>query len=524
MRRDDGGLLLGTDIGTQTAKTVLVNLEGRTLSSSAAEYGLLQPQPLWAEQWPDVWYEAACRTIKEAIAKANVDSDRIIGIGISGLYGGSGVPVDKNMKPIRPCIIWMDRRATDEVRWVKRSMDLDRLFKVTGNYVDTYYGFTKMLWIKNKEPETWKHIYKFIPPHSYVIYRLTGELAIDYSSAGNIGGIFDLRKRGWSEELLSEMGIPPSYLPQDLVESSTVVGHISKEAATITRLKEGIPVVAGGIDAAVATLSAGAFEEGDHVAMVGTSMCWGVVHEGEALSKKLVSMPYVAYPESKIYTFGGAATAGALPRWFRDEFGQVEQELSRRLSLDPFQILDLEAERVPPGSEGLIVLPYFMGERSPIWDPNARGAIIGLTLYHSRAHVFRAFLEGVAYALRHNMEVGQELGLKLKRNCILVGGASKSKLWQQIFADVTGYPQITMGGAEAPLGDALLAGIGVGAIGNYKKIKDWLKPDIPMEPVRANNELYESYFSQYKDIYVNLKENMGRIAQIGERLISDRKE
>ena len=520
----DQALLLGTDIGTQATKTILVNLEGRVISSSFIEYGILQPRPLWAEQWPNVWHEAVCKTIREVISKAGVEPQKILGIAISGLYGGSGIPVDKEMKPIRPCIIWMDRRATDEVKWIKKNIDLDKLFTITGNYVDTYYGFTKMLWIKNKEPEIWKRIYKLIPPNSYVIYQLTGKIAIDYSSAGNIGGIFDLRKRRWSEELLNEMGITKSYLPQDLVESSAVVGKITKEAATITGLQEGTPVIAGGIDAAVATLSAGAFGEGDHVAMIGTSMCWGIAHDGNNLSKKLVSMPYVAYPEKMLYTFGGAATAGAIARWFRDEFGHVEQELSERLGLDPFQILDLEAEKIPPGSEGLIVLPYFMGERSPIWDSNARGAIIGLTLYHSRAHVFRAFLEGVAYALRHNMETGKEIGLKLKRNCILVGGAAKSKLWKQIFADVSGYPQVTVGRAEAPLGDALLAGIGVGAIDSYERIKDWLKFDERAEPNRANNELYGRYYARYKDIYENLKDNMIMIDRIEKRLEPDRKE
>jgi len=507
--------LLGTDIGTQGTKTVLVDLQGKVISSSFFEYDVLKPRPLWAEQWPEVWHEATCRTIKESVEKGRVDASKIRGLCVSGLYGGSGIPVDREMNPVRPCLIWMDRRATDEVEWIRKNIDLDELFRITGNLVDSYYGFTKILWIKNKEPENWKKISKFIPPNDYVIYRLTGELAIDYSSAGNLGGLFDLGKRSWSTTLAKELGIPKDYMPQNLVNSCDIVGKITKEASRLTGLREGTPVVAGGIDAAVATLSAGAFEEGDHVAMVGTSMCWGIVHHGKSLSKKLVSMPYVAYPDSKIYTWGGAATAGALVRWFREEFGQIEKEAGKLLNVDPFSILDLGAKEVPPGSDGLVVLPYFMGERSPIWDPNARGTILGLTLYHGRAHIYRALLEGVAYAMRDNIEVGKKVGMKLKKTCILVGGASKSELWRQIFADVTEYPQVTIKGEiGAPLGDALLAGVGTGVIESYEKIKEWLNFNQPAEPISENTRIYRKLFTQYLDIYKNIKKNMKALGEV----------
>lgn len=509
MAQTPKGVLIGTDIGTQGTKTLIVDLQGQEVASSFQEYGILQPRPLWAEQWPDIWLEAVCTTVREALRKAQVDPAHVLGWAISGLYGGSGVPLDRDLKPLRPCIIWMDRRATEEVEWVKAHIDLDKLFATTGNFVDTYYGFTKMLWIKDKEPEIWRRIYKFVPPNSYVIFRLSGELAIDLSSAGNIGGVFDLHKRRWSEELLQELGISPAMMPERLVASAEVVGQLSREGAKRTGLLEGTPIAAGGIDAAVATLSAGAFDEGDHVAMVGTSMCWGVIHEGEKLSPWLVSMPYVAYPEQKVYSWGGAATAGAVVRWYRDQFGQLEVEAGNRLGLDPFTLLDLEAEQVPPGAEGLLVLPHFMGERAPLWDPEARGALLGLTLYHTRAHLFRALLEGVAYALRHSMEVGGELGLQLKETCVLVGGAAKSKLWKQIFADVTGYAMRTIqGGGEAALGDAFLAGVAVGLIPDYRDIKGWLRWEEPIYPRDERRALYDQGFQDYLQAYRNLKGTM----------------
>ena len=195
--------------------------------------------------------------------------------------------------------------------------------------------------------------------------------------------------------------------------------------------------------------------------MVGTSICWGVVHRGQHLSPKLVSFPYVAYDNEMIYTFGGAATAGGVIRWFRDQFGDKEKEIEKSSNVSAYQLLDEQALKISPGAEGLLLLPYFMGERSPIWDPDAKGTIIGLTLYHSREHIYRAILEGFAYSLRHNIEAGLESGLKLAEECIMVGGATRSQMWMKIFSDVTGYPIKTLEqNVEAPYADALLAGVG----------------------------------------------------------------
>jgi sugar (pentulose or hexulose) kinase len=508
----NGRYLLGTDIGTTLTKTVVVDLEGREIAAASSEYGVLHPHPLWTEQWPDVWYDAFVATAREVLARAGVRPDEIGGVGISGLYGGSGIPVDEKMHPIRPCIIWMDRRAVKEVDWIRSHVDLDELFEITGNGVDTYHGFTKILWIQRNEHDNWRRIDKLLTPHGYVIQRLTGEIAIDQSSAGNIGGVFDLKARAWSESCCEQLGIPMTLLPERIVESSEVVGSLTADAARLTGLAPGTPVVSGGIDAAVATLSAGAFDEGDHVAMIGTSMCWGVVHEGQGVSPRLVSMPYVAYPSEKVYTFGGAATAGALVRWFRDEFGQPETALAARDRGDAYKMLDDEAAKIPPGSDRLVVLPYFMGERSPIWDSNARGTILGLTLSHTRAHIYRALLEGVAFALRHNMEAGEEIGLRLDKTCALVGGAAKSRLWSQILSDVTGYRLAAAQGSEAALGDALLAGIGIGAVDRFEAIRDWLTFEEPTTPNEAAKESYDHLYSIYKDAYPRLRELMGALS------------
>ncbi|MFQ5796643.1 MAG: FGGY-family carbohydrate kinase [Candidatus Bipolaricaulia bacterium] len=509
--------LVGVDIGTQGTKAVLVDLDGKILSTGFEEYGVLHPRPLWAEQWPDIWFDATCKTIHEAVTKANINTDEVAGISLSGLYGGSGIPVDKKMNPVRPCLIWMDRRAVDEVEWIMNDANLDRLFEITGNYVDTYYGFPKILWIKNKEPGNWKKIDKFVPPSCYVAYRLTGELTVDYSSAGNLAGVFDLHRRAWSEEMANLLGIPIEMMPERIVDSNEVIGELTQQAADRIGLKAGTPVVGGGIDAPMATLGVGAFEAGDHVAMMGTSTCWGTIHDGQNLDQSLVSMPHVASPEEIIYSWAGSATSGAVVRWFRDEFGAVEVESGQRLDLDPFTLMDLKASKIGPGSDGLLVLPYFMGERAPVWDARARGLLIGLTLYHTKEHVFKAFMEGVGYALRHSIEAGEGAGILLKDECIVTGGVAKSPLWMQILADVTHRPIVTISATEgAPLADALLAGMGVGLIDDYQLIKEWIEYNDPVEPIKANSKIYDQYYRQYREIYTDVKERMHILSDLAE--------
>ncbi|MFP4136418.1 MAG: FGGY-family carbohydrate kinase [Candidatus Acetothermia bacterium] len=510
--------LAGTDIGTQGTKTVLVDSAGSVVGTGYSSYSPEQPRPSWAQQWPEVWEEATYESIRGALDGSGVDPDRISGISISGLYGGSGVPLDEDLEPIHPCLIWMDRRATEEVGWVKENIDLDWLFEITGNYVDSYYGYTKILWLKNNEPDLWEKIHKFVPPSSYIEYKMTGELAVDYSSAGNIGGVFDMNELTWSREACEALGIPVDMMPERLVPSDSVMGEITSVAADKTGLAEGTPVIAGGIDAPMSALSAGAFSEGDNVAMMGTSTCWGIIHEGEGLTEELVSMPHVANSEEKIYTFGGSATTGALASWFKEQFGMPEEEMAEKSDLSPFELLDAQAAKIPPGSDGLLALPYFKGERSPIWDPRASGTLIGLSLYHTKPHVFRALLESGAYSLRHNMEIGERVGTPIDQETSVVGGVSKSDLWTQIIADVTGREIVVpSGGVGAPFGDALLAGVATGVIEDYAEVENWITRGRVVTPNEENWEVYDKYYELYLDLYRKSSSIMHKLAELSKR-------
>lgn len=508
--------LLGTDIGTSGTKTILMDTAGKLISQALEEYDVLTPKPLWAEQWPDVWYDATResirRTVEEA-AKQGVRKEDIKGIAISGLYGGSGIPLDGEMKPVRPCMIWMDRRAKEETEWVLENIGEEKLLEITHNGADPYYGYTKILWMKNHEPENWMRTKLFLPPNDYVIYKMTGEVAIDYSSAGNIGGIFDMNTRTWSEELLEAMGIPLDMMPQRIVESTDIVGGLKKEIAEELGLCEGMPVVASGIDCGAANIGLGVFESGVYAAAIGTSMCAALISDKPVKGKGLIIWPYLYDAKKLSYYFAGGNTAGAIVKWFRNTLCQWEIENQKNGGPSVYDVLNEAAENIPAGSEGLVILPYFMGERSPVWDSDAKGTIVGLSLTHTKGHLYRAFLEAVAYCLRDAMEAtGEDLGDYI----LIAGGVTKSKVWRQIFADVTGYPVVCpIYDVEANMGDIMLAGIGTGIL-TYEEVKKWQVLDKEIKPNEENHKKYNEYFRLYKNIYNHLKEDMKDITKIEE--------
>ncbi|PYG87132.1 xylulokinase [Ruminiclostridium sufflavum DSM 19573] len=503
--------LIGTDIGTSGTKSIIMDIDGNLIAQDLQEYDVLTSKPLWAEQWPGVWLEAAKSSIKNAVGKAKAAREDIKGICISGLYGGSGIPLDENMEPVRPCLIWMDRRADKQEQWVRKHINQEKLAHITHNGTDPYYGYTKILWVRDNEPENWAKTKLFLPPNAYVIYKLTHEIAIDYSSAGNIGGIFDMNTRNWSYELMDEMGIPRSMMPERIVTSDSIVGGLTSDISEELGLAEGTPVCAGGVDCGVATFGLGVFEPGDYAAAIGTSMCAALIHEKPIKAQDLISWPYVINSEKLTYSFGGGATAGAVVKWFRDNFAQLEKQAEENSGDNAYYALDIQAEKISAGSDSLVVLPYFMGERSPVWDTNARGTIFGLSLSHTKAHVYRAFLEAVAYSLRHSMEAtGEDLGEYI----LLAGGITKSRLWKQIFADVTGYAVVCpIHDVEANLGDVMLAGLGTGLL-TLEDIKKWQVLDERIIPNPEAHTKYNEYYRMYRRLYMDLKEDMKELSAI----------
>ena len=507
--------VIGVDIGTQSTKAVLVTAAGAIVAQRSQAYQVETPRPLWAQQWPDVWLRAVAESVRELMAGVDIQPASVRAMCVTSLYGGSGIPVDVQGKPLYPCLIWMDRRAQDEVDWVRRQVDVERLHDITGNGIDSYYGFTKMLWLRDKEPEIWKRIHRFLPPNTYVNAQLTGQVAVDHSSAGNIGGVYDVNRRCWSEEALAMLGIARSMMPDRLVESSDCVGPLLPHWAQAMGLPAGLPMMAGGVDAAAATLAAGAARPGNHVAMIGTSMCWGTIRQTVDARNGLISMPHVFNGSKDLYVFGGAITAGASVTWFRETFCQAEIMAGAAQGVDPHALLETDAAKLQPGSDGILFLPYLMGERSPVWDAQASGTFVGLSLHHGRPHLYRAVLEGITYALHHNMQAGVKGLGAIDPRLVVVGGASHSDLWMQIIADVTGREVFTIAeDVEASLGAAILAAFGAGLIDADQVTRGWVQPKARASPRADANRRYAALFEQYIVLYPAIRPVMHRLREI----------
>jgi sugar (pentulose or hexulose) kinase len=498
---------LGSDIGTSSTKTTIYDLDGHALATSMVEYPIQYPRPLWAEGNPDDWWHAVITTIRDVLRLSKIDSTDIQGVSISGL-APECVPVDKEGKPLRSAILWMDRRSSSECDWIVEKIGLETVHRISGNTVDSYFGGPKWLWFKRNEPELYEKTWKILQAHSYPVLKMTGEAVTDYSYGGLCSPNFDLARRKWSEEICGEMGISIDKLPSVHL-SHQVIGEVTSSAAAQTGLARGTQVVTGGGDFACSTLGAGVISPGEACQMVGTAGNL-LIPTGEnlKLDTRLINTVHVT---GGYLTFG-SLLAGGILRWFRDEIGVQPGPIDSDKS--SYAVLDAEADQIQPGSGGLIVLPYFMGARTANWDPYARGVFFGVTPYHTRSHLYRSLLEGIAYAFRHVMEIAEQVGGHV-REIVSVNGGGKSKVWRQIFADVLGVPILYLAqSGGAPMGDAILAAVGTKNLKDFSAIKGWLEVTEKNEPNGASTQKYLQYYAIYRDLYEHLKEDYRRLEKI----------
>jgi xylulokinase len=500
----DVEFLIGVDIGTLGSKGVIIDSEGRVLAQHFVEHGINIPRPGWAEQNPEDYWNDFVTIVKTLLLKSNVTPSRIAAVGVSGLVPDV-IPIDPYGKPLRDCIIYMDRRAVEEAEIVREKIGAEKVCKISGNAIDPYFAGYKCLWLMRHESEIYEKTWKILDGSKYVVFKLTHETVLDYSTGPLFAPFFNLRDKRWDDEILNELGFDACKLPT-ICSPSDIVGEVTSSASEQTGIAKGTPVIAGGPDYQFSALSVGLVEPGDGMLMYGTTGLIAFVTGKPIYEPRLVNSNYVV-PDTYM-SFGGMATTGALVRWFRDEFGILERDVERLAGVSAYSLLDREAEKVPPGSDGLIVLPYFMGERTPIWDPRARGVIFGLTLYHTRAHIFRAILESAGYALRQHVEIVRELGIDIRR-LIAVNGGAKSRLWRQIISDITGLPQQYVPEAPgAPYGDAFLAGVATGIFKNPTQIRDYVKIAEETRPNKENAAIYEKLYKIYLTLYPALKNQM----------------
>jgi len=505
--------LLGCDVGTSGTKSVIIDEEGKVLGSHYIEYTLYTPKAGWAEHNPEDYWNAVADTMQASIKQANIDPAEIKGISISALAPGC-ILVDKDLKPMQYSHIWMDRRGLKESDWIKEHIGEERVFEVSANPIDPYYGTVKLLWEKNNRPELYKKTYKMQTAADYPTMKLTGKAVTDYSNAALIGVAFDIRKKTWDTAMLEEIGIDPDILPEAF-PCDYVIGEVTGEAAARTGLKKGTPVVAGTVDATAAYLAGGAVEDGDWSLTMGTAGCMGAMHVAPTFARNMINMPHTPYSDRMYSAVGATVSFGSVTRYFRDTFAQYEKQFSKTVGIDVYEVMNVEAATAPVGADGLVVLPYFMGERTPIWDPYARAVIYGMSLAHTKGHFLRALMEGAVYALYDNYVFMKDSGINMKLPLVVGEGGAKSNLWRQIVADVFNVPVAYMKESKgAPVGNAVAAGVGVGVFKDYSIVKDWVEYSDYNEPNAKNHELYMEFFEVYKNIYNGVKSQYPVMAKI----------
>ena len=498
--------LLGIDIGTSACKVAIFNKSGQVMASASGDYPVYYPREGWAQQKPDEWWSAVCGAIRECLKMGNIFGEQIAGIGIDG-QSWSAIAIDREGNVLTDTPIWMDTRAQEICDRLNNEIGSENIFQVAGNSLQPSYTTAKILWYKENMPEVYGRIYKILQSNSFIAYRLTGAVTQDLSQGYGLH-CFDMRTGSWDENMCVKLGIPVEFLPE-IVPCDEVVGTVTEEAAIMSGLEAGIPVVAGGLDAACGTLGAGVIHPGETQEQGGQAGGMSICIDTYKADPSLILGFHVV--PGRWLLQGGTTGGGGVMRWVEREFADYERERQKETGVSSLDQLNEIARETPAGSEGVVFLPYMSGERSPVWNPYAKGVFYGLDFAKTKGHMVRACMEGVAFSLRHNLEVAEAAGAKAE---ILraMGGSANSLLWTQIKADVTGKTIVVPASDTATtLGASLLAGVGVGFYKDYEEaVSMTVKETRRHKPDLSNKEIYDKTYCTYRNLYESLKNMMVR--------------
>lgn len=492
-------LLLGVDLGTSSVKGVLVAASGELIAKAERTHSVSMPRAGWMEHdAEEVWWQGFVTVVRDLLQTTGVDSRRIAGVGCSAI-GPCIVPVDEAGRPLRPAILYgVDGRASREIELMKGRLKEGEALVVTANPITTQSVLPKAMWIMANEPEVYRRTYLFLDAPGYIVFRLTGVPSLDLFSAAT-GGLVDIHTLSKSPRMFAAAGVNQGLFPEP-AWPSTVVGTVTEEGARTSGLAPGTPVVSGTCDAAAESLGAGMTDEGEVTLIYGTTAVVLICAGRPVANPTLFGGPYCLPGR---YVLGGAtAAAGALTSWYRDNFGAAAVREAAESGRNAYEVLYEKGSKVPPGSEGLVVLPYFSGARTPLNDGQARGVILGLTLRHTGYHLYRALLESVGYEVRHHFEAMRDSGV-VARSVRAVGGGTRNPLWTQVVSDITGLSQVCVSNPMgAPLGAAYLAGLGVGAVEGVEPLKHaWVRVQRTVWPDPANRVTYERLYRVYREAY-----------------------
>jgi xylulokinase len=495
--------LLGIDVGTGGTRAVGIDEKGKVVASATAEHApFASLRTGWAEQDPRDWWRATIEAVRAVLAQPGISAEEIGGVGFSGQMHGATL-LDEGGEVLRPALIWCDQRTPEQCLAITERVGADRLIELTSNPALTGFTLPKLLWVRDHEPDIWARVRTVLLPKDYVRLRLTGERATDVADASGTL-LFDVAKRRWSRAMLDAMEMDGAYLPA-VFESPEVTGQVSESGATATGLRAGTPVVAGAGDQAAGAVGMGIVRAGTISATIGTSGVVFAATDRPSLDLQGRVHTFCHAIPGRWHVMGVTQAAGLSLRWFRDQFGAGTED-----GRDPYERLTEEAANAPAGADGALWAPYLMGERTPHLDPSARGALVGLTASHTRAHVVRAILEGVAFSLRDTFEIFKEMNVPVE-TIRLGGGGARSSIWRQIQADVYGH-EVEMVAAEegAAYGAALLAGVGSGiwpsvdaACGAVVRVA------VRVTPNRVNQSLLDRNYQAFRRLYPALRSITG---------------
>ncbi|MBB6454590.1 xylulokinase [Salirhabdus euzebyi] len=500
--------VLGIDIGTYESKGVLVDRSGKIIVTKSVPHKMEVPNPGWAEHDAEgVWwndFKVISNYVVNEVKKMGILPKDILAVGVSSI-GPAVVPIDKDGNPLRKAILYgVDTRSHEEINLLNAEMGEETIFEISGQYLSAQSQGPKILWIKRNEAEVYEKTYKFLSGSGYIVYKLTSEIIIDRYTAASYSPLMNIHKLSWDQEAVSKI-TEIEKLP-DLVWSNEIIGEVNEKAALETGLLQGTKVIAGTVDALSESISIGSINQGDLMLMYGSSTFFINVTDSFKKTKKF--WPNIHGVEGLYTVTGGTATAGSLTRWYVDELMlqfKDKEELKNVEVSDMYTYITEQAEKSPVGSNGLITLPYFSGERTPINHGNAKGMMFGLTLRHTSADIYRSLIEGIAFSIRHNIDEMKKLNTSINR-ILVVGGGVKSKLWLQSVSDICQIKQIvpkTIVGAS--YGNAFLCAMALGWYSKLEDIDQWVEIAYEVEPKQENYEMLERNYEKYRKLYENTK-------------------
>lgn len=495
--------ILAHDLGTTGNKATLYDPEGRLVSSAFFGYSTAFDHPNWAEQDPEDWWQAVCTSARHLIQQTSVKAEEIACIVFSGQMMAC-VPLDQRARPLRKAIIWADQRSTVQENWVGERIPAEEVYRISGHRLSASYSLCKILWLRDNQFDIYQATFKFTHAKDAMVARLTGNFVTDISDASGMN-LYDLSSGTWSSRILDAVKIDPKQLPE-IHRSVDVVGYVLPGVAEEAGVAAGTPVVIGGGDGPCAAAGAGVVQEGLAYNYIGSSSWIAVATPKPIYDPNLQTFTFGHIVPGMFTPTGTMQAAGASYQWLRDQLCQAEVQVARTAGGSAYELMNAEAEKSPAGAKGLLYLPYLIGERSPRWNPKARGGFIGLTIRHTRTDMIRAVLEGVTLNLRIILDAFRKQGTQVEAMRV-IGGGARGRFWNQLMADIYGLPVQRLAILEeaTSMGAALAGGVAVGLYPGFGMAERMNQVAETFQPDAHRQAIYDSIYPLFEEAYWGLE-------------------